>query len=111
MAPARDKLGPALAEISFRDLQVPVISNVSARPYRRAEEARELLREQVCAPVRWMDCVRTLAREGVQVHLEVGPGSVLTALAGRIDPSLERAHVSDAEGLDPALARVTEALG
>jgi [acyl-carrier-protein] S-malonyltransferase len=111
MAPARDKLAAALAEVPFRDLQVPVISNVTGRPYRRAEEARELLREQVCAPVRWMECVRTLAREGVQVQLEVGPGSVLTALAARIEPGLVRGHVSNAGGLGPALNCVAEAHG
>jgi [acyl-carrier-protein] S-malonyltransferase len=111
MAPARDKLASALAEVPFEDLQVPVISNVAGRPYRRAEEAREFLRDQVCAPVRWLECVRTLTREGVQVQLEVGPGSVLTGLAGRIDSGLVRAHVSDAEDLDPALTRVGKALG
>jgi [acyl-carrier-protein] S-malonyltransferase len=110
MAPARDRLGPALAEAPFKDFRVPVVSNVAARPYYTAVEAREILRDQVCAPVRWADCVRTLAREGARVQLEVGPGKVLTGLAGRIDRGLARSHVSCVEEIEPAMARVAEAL-
>jgi [acyl-carrier-protein] S-malonyltransferase len=110
MEPARDKLTPVLAEAPFRDLQVPVISNFSGRPYRTAAEARELLRAQVCAPVRWVDCVRTLVGEGTRVQLEIGPGSVLTTLARRIDSGLARASISKEEDLASALDRVGEGL-
>lgn len=110
MEPARDKLTPVLAEVPFRDLQVPVISNFSGRPYRTAAEARELLRAQVCAPVRWVDCVRTLVEQGAKIQLEVGPGSVLTTLARRIDSGLLRARVSTEGGLASALDRVGEVL-
>jgi [acyl-carrier-protein] S-malonyltransferase len=111
MEPARDKLTLALAQMPFRDLQVPVVSNFSGQPYRTAAETRELLRAQVCAPVRWSDCVGTLTGEGVRVQLEVGPGGVLTALARRIDKGLARVNLSEADGLDPALERLREALG
>lgn len=110
MAPARDKLAPALAAAPFRDLDVPVVSNVTALPYRTADEARELLGEQVCAPVRWVDTVRTLAGSGVTVHLEVGPGNVLSGLAGRTERGLRRPRVSRAEEMEPALAEIAEAL-
>jgi [acyl-carrier-protein] S-malonyltransferase len=110
MEPARDKLTPVLAQTPFLDLRVPVVSNFSGRPYRTAPETQELLRAQVCAPVRWADCVSTLVREGVGVQLEVGPGAVLTALARRIDKGLVRVNVSTADELDAALERVGEAL-
>jgi [acyl-carrier-protein] S-malonyltransferase len=109
MAPAQEKLAPALAEACFRDLRVPVLSNVTARPYRTAAEARALLREQVCAPVRWVECVRAMVEAGVRVHLEVGPGDVLTGFAGRIAKGLARPRVSSVEELEPALAKVAEA--
>jgi [acyl-carrier-protein] S-malonyltransferase len=110
MAPARDRLAPALADAPIQDFRIPVVSNVSGRPYGTAAEAREVLRDQVCAPVRWVDCVRTLTRGGVRVQLEVGPGTVLTALAPRIDKGLLRPHVSNVNQLEPALARITEKL-
>ncbi len=110
MAPAQEKLTPALAEACFRDLRVPVLSNVTARAYRTASEARALLREQVCAPVRWVECVRAMLSAGARVHLEVGPGDVLTGLAGRIARELARPHVSSTDQLEPALAKLAEAL-
>jgi [acyl-carrier-protein] S-malonyltransferase len=110
MAPAQEKLTPALAEACFRDARVPVLSNVTGRPYRSAAEARALLREQVCAPVRWVACVRAMVDAGARVQLEVGPGDVLTGLAGRIAKGLARERVSNVAGLEPALARLAEVL-
>jgi [acyl-carrier-protein] S-malonyltransferase len=109
MAPAQEKLAPALAEACFRDLRVPVLSNVTARPYRTAVEARELLREQVCAPVRWAECVRAIVSAGARVHLEVGPGDVLSGLAARTAKGLARLRVSSVDQLEPTLAKLAEA--
>ena len=111
MAPAMEKLAPELAGALRRDLRTPVVSNVNARPYHGAEEARELLRRQVCAPVRWTECVRTLVHAGVTAQLEVGPGKVLSGLAGRIHRKLVRANVATAEDLETALDALEKALG
>jgi [acyl-carrier-protein] S-malonyltransferase len=108
MAPAMSRLGEVLAETRFQDVKVPVVSNVSARPYQTAEQARTLLKEQVCAPVRWLDGVRYQIDAGVALQLEVGPGSVLSGMAARIDRRLGRAHVGSLEDVEPALARVAE---
>ncbi len=110
MAPAMEKLVPALAEIPLRDLRIPVISNVTAEPYREGAIARELLREQVCAPVRWVESVQRLVDLGVRVVLEVGPGKVLTSLAGRIAPELKRISVLTVSDLDPAIETLKEVL-
>jgi [acyl-carrier-protein] S-malonyltransferase len=110
MEPAMERLGPVLAETPFREAEVPVVSNVTAAPYRAAEDARTLLQEQVCAPVRWVDCVRRMVGDGVTFHLKVGPGRVLTGLAANIDRGLARANIATLEDLDGALARVRETL-
>jgi [acyl-carrier-protein] S-malonyltransferase len=49
----------------------------------------ELLRQQVTAPVRFVEMVQTLARGGVTRLLEIGPGRVLSGLVRRIDRKLE----------------------
>ena len=110
MAPAMEKLAHDLAGARLRDLHTPVVSNVHARPYREADEARELLRRQVCAPVRWTACVRTLVQSGVTTQLEVGPGNVLSGLGARIARKLARANVAAVGDLEPALGAVAEAL-
>ncbi len=110
MAQARDQLAIRLKEAPFRPPVAPVVSNASARPYRTPDDARQLLREQVCAPVRWIESVQWLVQEGVRVQLEVGPGSVLTGLAARIDRKLERIQVSTVDQIDATLERLHEVL-
>ena len=110
MRPAMEKLEPLLQSVAFRDPTVPVVSNVTAEPYRRAEDARELLCQQVCAPVRWVESVRKLADCGVTAVLEVGPGKLLSALVKRIEPKLVRANVSSVSDVDGALAALREVL-
>ncbi len=110
MTPAMEKLAPELAAAGFRDLRVPVVSNVTARPYTEGETARRLLREQVCASVRWVESVGAMIGAGVKVQLEIGPGRVLSGLAAQIDRGLTRANVESVEDLAAALERVGEAL-
>jgi [acyl-carrier-protein] S-malonyltransferase len=104
MAPAAEKLRAELDAAAFSDFATPVISNVTAQPYTRAAEARRLLHEQVCSPVRWVECVERLVALGVAVQLEVGPGKVLSGLAAKIERKLARANVEALADVDAALA-------
>jgi [acyl-carrier-protein] S-malonyltransferase len=106
MRPAMEKLTAELTATRFRDLRIPVVSNVTTEVYRTADLARALLRRQVCAPVGWVGCVQKLVQAGVTVHMEVGPGKVLTGLAGRIDKGLKRVTCSTVGDLEKALAAV-----
>ena len=108
MASAMEKLTPELAAAGFRDLRIPVVANVDAKPYTEAAQARAKLREQVCAPVRWVECVLALVASGVRLQLEVGPGKVLSGMAAKIDRNLGRANVEKLEDLEPALAKCAE---
>jgi [acyl-carrier-protein] S-malonyltransferase len=88
MAPARDRLRPLLDETRFADAAIPVVTNVDARPRSRGELLREALLAQVDAPVRWVESVRLLAREGVDRAMEIGPGKVLSGLVRRIEKGI-----------------------
>lgn len=79
MIPAAREFGRAVAECSFESPRIPVIANVTARPYRDGEVA-ELLVRQISSPVRWLDSMRFLRREGVSDVRELGPGRTLTGL-------------------------------
>jgi [acyl-carrier-protein] S-malonyltransferase len=108
MQPAADKLGPELDAAAFTDFDTPVISNVTAEAYSSADSARRLLLQQVCAPVRWVECVQRLIAAGVTVQLELGPGKVLSGLAAKIDRGLARANIETLEDVDAALEKVGE---
>ncbi len=104
MQPVRPRLEPVLRAIAWRAPAVPVVSNVEAKPNREAARVVSLLLEQVTAPVRWIECVEELVRQGATRMVEVGPGRVLSGLARRIDRSVEVWNVEDPASLDRALA-------
>lgn len=105
MAPARDRLAADLQTSKFRDLSVPLISNVDATEVRLGDSARDALIRQVCAPVRWVESVEYLCRQGVNKFIEVGPGRVLTGLVKKIAPGAQTYNVDGIRGIE-ALAYV-----
>jgi [acyl-carrier-protein] S-malonyltransferase len=84
MAPAQDRLAPALRALATATPRVPIVANVDAEPKRGAHAAIEALVQQVSAPVRWEAVVSRLAAEGVTTYVEVGPGTVLSGLVRKI---------------------------
>lgn len=87
MAPAAPGLAAALAATRFAVPNFPVVANASAVPVTEPEEAQRLLREQLTAPVRWVECVQALAALGPKARfIEIGPGTVLGGLLKRILP-------------------------
>jgi [acyl-carrier-protein] S-malonyltransferase len=86
MQPAQDRLAPELRALRVRAPQIPVVANVDAEPKRDAQSAIDALVRQVSAPVRWDDIMRRLVAEGVNVFVEVGPGTVLSGLARKAAP-------------------------
>lgn len=99
MRPAAERLKPVLESILIRDLRVPVVANVDARPNTSKERIVKLLIEQVSAPVRWEESMRLMLAKAVRRFVEVGPGRVLLGLIRRIDGEASFANVEDAESL------------
>jgi len=99
MKPAEARLAPELRALAVHPPRVPVVANVDAAPKRTAAEAIEALVQQVSRPVRWEDCVRRLASEGVTAYVELGPGSVLSGLVRKIHRDATVVHVESPDGL------------
>ncbi len=89
MAPARERLAPHLAGARFSEPRIPVVTNVDARAESDGARLRDALLRQIDAPVRWVESVRLLAREGVDRALEIGPGNVLSGLVRRIERGIK----------------------
>ena len=89
MSPARERLAPLLEAASFSNAAWPVITNVDAAPERDGGRLRGALVRQVDSPVRWVESVQRLAREGVDRGLEIGPGNVLAGLVRRIEKGIK----------------------
>jgi [acyl-carrier-protein] S-malonyltransferase len=107
MAPAAEKLAGELASLDFAEATPPVITNVEAQPNSDPDRMAALLHEQVTAPVRFVEMIQSLSKQGVTRVLEIGPGRVLTGLVRRIDRNLDRANLSEHADLAGAVEFVT----
>jgi [acyl-carrier-protein] S-malonyltransferase len=106
VARAADRLRPAIERATFQDPRAAFMSTVTAK-IEDAQRYRELLVDQLTAPVKFTQAAGELIAQGVTTFVEVGPGNVLSGLLKRIDRSVRTFSVNDVESLD----EVTEALG
>ncbi|MNH84604.1 Polyketide biosynthesis protein PksE [compost metagenome] len=83
MSEAQKEFERYLASFHFLPLSIPVISNIDARPYEN-EKLRETLAKQISSPVRWVESVRYLLKQGEMQFEEIGPGRVLTGMIQKI---------------------------
>lgn len=100
MAPAEEGLRESLEELDFSDPELAVISNVTAEPVERGDDARELLIRQLTSPVRWAASIRRMIEGGVERFVELGPGTVLCGLCRRNARELPCASAGTPEELE-----------
>jgi [acyl-carrier-protein] S-malonyltransferase len=109
MAPAAERLRAALSATDFGDASMPVVANVDALPHQHADQWRDLLEQQLTAPVRWRESVERMVADGTTVFLELGPGNVLTGMAKRGAPDATAKAVSEPVHLDAAVEAAASA--
>jgi len=80
MQPAVKELREELEKYEYSNTNYPVISNVSAKPYRGCEDMIENLTRQITQPVRWQETMEFIHSKGVTLAVEMSPGTVLTNL-------------------------------
>ncbi|OCG19484.1 malonyl CoA-acyl carrier protein transacylase [Gilliamella sp. Fer1-1] len=103
MKPAADKLANTLNDIEFSAPNFAVINNTNVKIETSAEKIKAALIAQLYSPVRWTETVEEMAKQGVTLLVEVGPGKVLTGLTKRIVDTLSGCAVNDKASLDAAL--------
>ncbi len=89
MQSAKDQLKEELDKTPIYLARFPVYANVTAKPVTNKNEIKDLLHEQVTAPVRWEETISNMISDGVQEFFEVGPGKVLQGLVKRINPNIK----------------------
>ncbi|WP_320069449.1 polyketide synthase [Micromonospora sp. RTGN7] len=83
MAPVADRLAAAAQRFAPRMAAIPVASNVTGSWFDAGYRPGEYWAEHALSPVRWRADVETLLRWEPDLLLEVGPGTVLTALSAK----------------------------
>jgi [acyl-carrier-protein] S-malonyltransferase len=77
MEPAVEPFRQVVNETEIGAPSVPVYSCVTAEPF---DDIPARLVEALTSPVRWLDVMRALERDGARHFVETGPGRVLTNL-------------------------------
>ena len=103
LKPAGEKLEKELENVSVSDMQIPLITNVSADYLTDKEEIKPTLVKQVSSSVRWEDTIRRMIADGVDTFVEVGPGKTLCGFVKKIDKELKTYNVEDMASLNAAL--------
>ncbi|TNE75673.1 MAG: [acyl-carrier-protein] S-malonyltransferase [Gammaproteobacteria bacterium] len=106
MQPAADRLASEIMATEFSAPQTLVVHNVHARTEGDPEKIKQLMIEQITAPVLWVDCINTLTASGIDTVVECGAGKVLSGLCKRIERSLNSYATEDCACLTEALAAV-----
>lgn len=76
-----------LVDFTFNSLKLPVIANVTGRPYPAGDPTltvRAFLVRQISQSVKWTQSIRYLLDLNVSEFTEIGPGKVLTKLVDKI---------------------------
>jgi len=89
MEKAKDEFSQFIKQFTFNRLQIPVISNVTARPYPNDTNPKQLLTEQITTSVQWTDTVRYLLAQGKIDLVEIGDSSVITKMVTKIKEEAE----------------------
>lgn len=84
MTSTKPKLFAGLARVDFQRPALPLFSSVTNEYVADAMEARENLASQMTEPVRFVELIQDLARQGVTLFVECGPRRILTSLATKI---------------------------
>ena len=75
--------------VEFNQPQIPLVSNVDARPASKISVIKENLVKQIYSPVMWEDSMAYILSQGVDSFIEFGPGKVLKGLMRKIKPEAQ----------------------
>lgn len=89
MKPAQEKMAQFFENVKFNDPKIEFVQNVTAEVSTSKDVVRDLLIEQISAPVRWIECTEKMKSLGVSTMVEVGSGQVLKGLTKKIWPEME----------------------
>jgi len=89
MEEAQKEMEKVLSKIDFSPPKVRFYANVTGDRVENPEEIRKNLVLQLTHPVRWIDIVESMVRDGDDRFVEIGPGKVIRGLIKRIAKDVE----------------------
>lgn len=96
---AGEQLKETLENVQLHPLEIPYVTNVTAKYVEDINETKELLAAQVSSPVRWEQSVRVMIEKGVDTFVEIGPGKTIAGFLRKIDKTVSCINISKYEDL------------
>ena len=97
---AGEKLGEELLTVELKNPVIPYISNVHADYVTTKDDIKELLEQQVSAPVRFWQSIENMLADGVDTFVEIGPGKTLTGFIKKINKDVRVFNVDKLADLE-----------
>ncbi len=106
MKPAQERLQSSIMQTPLQDSTCSIAMNCTGAFCTSADEIRSNLVEQVVRPVFWHKSIHTMAKEHIDLFLEIGPGKTLCGMNKRIGvqaPSMSLEKPEDLKEIEQAL--------
>lgn len=107
---AGTKLEKVLDEIEIQKPEIPYVANVTAGYVTEQADIEPLLVRQVSSSVRWQQSVETMAEDGVDTFIELGPGRTLAGFNKKIGKAIGKELTTYSVGTLEEMEKVIEAL-
>lgn len=104
MKPAAERLRQRLNELPFSAPRIAVVNNADVACLTDPMMIKDALVRQAASPVRWVETMQAMAKQGITQVYECGPGKVLAGLVKRCAEGVVGAAMADLAGLEAALA-------
>ncbi|HIT85485.1 MAG TPA: ACP S-malonyltransferase [Candidatus Ornithomonoglobus intestinigallinarum] len=105
---AGEKLAKELENVEVKDMNIPVITNVTADYVASKDDIKPYLIKQVSSSVLWEDTIRKMLDDGVDTFVEVGPGKTLSGFIKKVTKDVKVFNVEDMASLENTLAGLSE---
>ena len=104
MAPAGDALREKFKTINFRAMNIPVLFNCKGDVMGDGDTIPGLLERQVQSSVYLEDTIRTMAAQGVDTFVEIGPGKTLCGFVRKTVKGAKTYAIDTVEDLNAVIA-------
>ncbi|MDX8400976.1 MAG: ACP S-malonyltransferase [Gallionellaceae bacterium] len=101
---AAEQLRDYLKTVTVQVPAIPVLHNADVESYSDTSKIKDALVRQLYSPVRWVETVRALGKQGMTHNVECAPGKVLAGVNKRIDTNQQAMAMNNIDALKAALA-------
>lgn len=106
MRSAAEKFEDALQGVQISAPKMQLVHNVDIECHSAPELIKNVLVEQLYSPVRWVETIQKMTKNGVTCFVECGPGKVLTGLNKRINKEAQHFPIYDPVTLNHAVEQL-----